>query len=57
MTNEQREEIIKSLAYNMKPEEIADIEDVAVEDVEQIYHDYAEDVAYKKKFYAERDKS
>lgn len=57
MTNEQREEIIKSLAYNMKPEDIADIEDVSVETVEQIYQDYAEDVACKKKFYAERDKS
>lgn len=57
MTNEQREEIIKSLAYNMKPEEIAAVEDVAVEDVEQIYQDYAEDVAYKKKFYAERNRS
>lgn len=57
MTNEQREEIIKSLAYGMKPEEIANIEDVSAEAVEQIYQDYAEDVAYKKKFYAERDKS
>lgn len=57
MTNEQREEIIKSLAYGMKPEEIADIEDFAVEVVEQVYQDYAEDVAYKKKFYAERDES
>lgn len=56
MTNEQREEIIKSLAYGMKPEEIATIEDVSAEAVEQIYQDYAEDVAYKKKFYAERDK-
>lgn len=56
MTNEQREEIIKSLAYGMKPEEIADIEDVSVESVEQIYQDHAEDVAYKKKFYAERNK-
>lgn len=57
MTNEQREEIIKSLAYDMSPEDIADIENVAVEKVEQIYQDYAEDVAYKKKFYAERDRS
>lgn len=57
MTNEQREEIIKSLAYGMKPEDIADIEDVSVETVEQIYQDYADDVAYKKKFYAERDRS
>ena len=57
MTNEQREEIIKSLAYNMKPEDIADVEDVSVETVEQIYQDYADDVAYKKKFYAERDKT
>lgn len=56
MTNEQREEIIKSLAYGTKPEEIADIEDVSVEAVEQIYQDHAEDVAYKKKFYEERDK-
>ena len=56
MTNEQREEIIKSLAYGVKPEEIADIEDVSAETVEQIYQDHAEDVAYKKKFYAERDK-
>ena len=55
MTNEQREEIIKSLAYGMKPEDIADVENVSVEKVEQIYQDYAEDVAYKKKFYAERD--
>lgn len=57
MTNEQREEIIKSLAYNMKPEDIADIEDVSVETVEQIYQDHADEVAYKKKFYAERDKT
>lgn len=56
MTNEQREEIIKSLAYGMKPEEIADIENVSVESIEQIYQDHAEDVAYKKKFYAARDK-
>ena len=57
MTNEQREEIIKSLACGMKPQEITDIEEVSTEAVEQIYQDYAEDVAYKKKFYAERDKS
>lgn len=56
MTNEQREEIIKSLAYDMSPEDIADIEDVAVETVEQIYQDHADEVAYKKKFYAERDR-
>lgn len=56
MTNEKKEEIIKALAYEISPDDIADIEDVSIEIVEQIYHDHADDVAQKKKFFAERDK-
>ena len=54
MTNEKREEIIKSLAMDMPVERIAALEDVADADVEQIQYDYANEVERKRKWMKER---
>lgn len=54
MTNEKREEIIKSLAMNMPVERIAELEDVPVSEAEQIKYDYADRVERKRKWLKER---
>ena len=48
MNNEKKSEIIKSLAYGMTAEAIADCEDVTVTKVEQIRRDCADEIADKK---------
>lgn len=54
MTNEKREEIIKSLAMDMPSERIAELEDVPASEVEQIKYDYADSVERKRKWMKER---
>ena len=54
MNEEKRSEIIKSLAYGMAAEEIASLEDVTVEEVEQIHRDCAEEIANKKSWLERR---
>ena len=54
MTDEKREEIIKSLAMDMSMEQIAALEDVPVSEVEQIKYDYADRVERKRKWLKER---
>lgn len=48
MNEEKRSEIIKSLAFGMSAEEIANCEDVTVAEVEQISRDCAAEIANKK---------
>lgn len=48
MSNEQKSEIIKSLAFGMAAEEIASCEDVTVAEVEQISRDCTAEIADKK---------
>ena len=51
MNNEQRTEIIKSLAMGMSAEKIAGLEDVPVSEVEKIRDTSAAEIAERKKFY------
>ena len=51
MNNEQRSEIIKSLAMGMSSEEIADLEDVPTSEVENIRDNSADEIAERKRFY------
>lgn len=44
MTNEQIKEIIKSFSFRMSAEEIADVEEVSVEEIKQIQIKYADDI-------------
>lgn len=44
MSNEQVKEIIKSLSFGMTVEEIAEVEEVSVEEIKQIQVDYADDI-------------
>lgn len=55
MNNEQKSEIIKSLAFEMPLKEIAENEDVSVSEVEQIAYDCGNEIARIKQFYTERD--
>lgn len=48
MNEEKRSEIIKSLAYGMTAEEIASLEDVSAEAVEQISRECADKIANTK---------
>lgn len=50
MNNEQRAEIIKSLAFGMNVAEIAEVEGVSTTEVEQIAYDHADEIARKKAF-------
>lgn len=50
MNNEQKSEIIKSLAFGMNAKEIAEIENVSTAEVEQIAYDCADEIARKKAF-------
>lgn len=50
MNNEQRAEIIKSLAFGMNVAEIAEVESVSATEVEQIAYEHADEVAQKKAF-------
>ena len=50
MNNEQRAEIIKSLAFGMSASEIAEVEGVSTAEIEQIAYDHADEVARKKAF-------
>ena len=54
MTDEKREEIIKSLAMDMSVEQIAALEGVPVSESEQIKYDYADRVERKRKWLKER---
>lgn len=54
MNNEKKSEIIKSLAYGMAAEEIASLEDVTVEEVQQIRRDCADEIADKKSWVEKR---
>lgn len=54
MTDEKREEIIKSLAMDMSVEQIAALEGVPVSEVEQIKYDYADRVERKRAWLKER---
>lgn len=44
MSNEQLKEIIKSLSFGMSAEEVAEVEEVSVEEIKQIQVDYADDI-------------
>lgn len=44
MTNEQIKEIIKSFSFGMSAEEIAEVEEVSVEEIKQIQIKYADDI-------------
>lgn len=44
MSNEQVKEIIKSLSFGMAAEEVAEVEEVSVEEIKQIQVDYADDI-------------
>lgn len=44
MSNEQVKEIIKSLSFGMTVEEIAEVEEVSVEEIKQIQIKYADDI-------------
>lgn len=44
MSNEQLKEIIKSLSFEMSAEEVAEVEEVSVEEIKQIQVDYADDI-------------
>ncbi|MEE7583480.1 MAG: hypothetical protein UDO63_09850 [Oscillospiraceae bacterium] len=44
MTNEQIKEIIKSFNFGMSAEQIAEVEEVPVEEIKQIQVDYADDI-------------
>ena len=44
MSNEQVKEIIKSLSFGMSAEEVAEVEEVSVEEIKQIQVDYANDI-------------
>lgn len=50
MNNEQRAEIIKSLAFGMNAAENAEVEGVSAAEVEQIAYDHADEIARKKAF-------
>ena len=54
MTDEKREEIIKSLAMDMPVEQREGLEDVTVCEVEQIKYDYADRVERQRKWLKER---
>lgn len=44
MSNEQIKEIIKSFSFGMSAEQIAEVEEVPVEEIKQIQVDYADDI-------------
>ena len=44
MSNEKVKEIIKSLSFGMSAEEVAEVEEVSVEEIKQIQVDYADDI-------------
>ena len=44
MSNEQVKETIKSLSFGMSAEEVAEVEEVSVEEIKQIQVDYADDI-------------
>ena len=50
MNNEQKSEIIKSLAFGMNAKKIAEVEGVSAAEVEQIAYEHADEVAQKKAF-------
>lgn len=50
MNNEQRAEIIKSLALGMTAAEIAAVEGIPEAEAEQIAYDYADEIGRKKAF-------
>lgn len=50
MNNEQKSEIIKSLAFGMNAKEIAEVEGVSAAEVEQVAYDCADEIARKKAF-------
>ena len=54
MNEEKRSEIIKSLAYGMAAEEIASLEDVTVEEVEQVRKGCTDEIADKKSWHERR---
>lgn len=53
MTNEQKCEIIKSLSYGMSAEEVAEIEEVTVDVVEDIKRNCSAEIAERQLFNAE----
>lgn len=54
MNSEKKSEIIKSLAYGMTAGEIASLEDVTVEDVEQVRKDCANEIKQAKSWFEKR---
>lgn len=50
MNNEQKNEIIKSLALGMTAAEIAAVGDIAESEAEQIAYDCADEISRKKAF-------
>lgn len=50
MNEQQRNEIIKALAWNIPADCIAEEEGYSVSDVEQIAYDYADAVAAEKEY-------
>lgn len=54
MNDEKKLEILKSLAYGMTAEAIANCEDVSVKEVEQISRDCADEIANKKVWFGRK---
>ena len=54
MNNETKSEIIKSLAYGIPAEAIADCEDVTVEEVEEICRDCADEITQMRSWLERR---
>lgn len=50
MSNEQKNEIIKSFALGMTAEQIATVENITVEEAQQIAYDCADEISRKKAF-------
>ena len=50
MNNEQRAEIIKSLAFGMSASEATEVEGVSATEVEQIAYEHADEIVRKKAF-------
>ena len=50
MNNEQKNEIIKSIALGMTAAEIAAVEGIPESEAEQIAYDYADEISRKKAF-------
>ena len=51
MNNEQKNEVLKALAYGRTPEKIAEAEDVELTEVENIQSEHADEIAEMREQY------